>query len=204
MFKVAITGGIGSGKSTVADRFAKWDVPIIDADVIAREVTASGKPALTEIVREFGPDVIDEDGNLDRRSLRKVVFSDSVKRKRLESIVHPIIHQTITDTLSALDHAYAILVIPLLAESRRAYPIDRVVVVDVPPEVQIRRVTARDSQRADEVEKIISSQAARNERLAIADDVFVNTGSIEKLNAWVDQAHQRYLEYAKSCDTAFQ
>ncbi len=197
VYTVAITGGIGSGKSAVADRFAWLGVPVIDADVIAREVTAPGKPALAQILSEFGQDLASKNGSLDRAALRKIVFSDSSKRKRLEKIVHPCIHREITDALSALGSAYAVLVIPLLAESKRKYPIDRVVVVDVPQNIQIERVTARDNQSVDEVKKIISSQASRDERLAIADDVFVNTGSIEMLNVWVDQMHRRYVDYAK-------
>ena len=194
MFTVAITGGIGSGKSTVADRFAALGVPIIDADVIARQVVEPGSPALGEIEAAFGGEVIGRDGTLDRAALRSMVFSNTGYRRQLEAIVHPRIHARIIELTGEIDAPYAIVVIPLLAESTREYPLDRVLVVDASSEKQLQRVASRDKQSRDEVEQIIAAQAKRSERLAIADDVFLNDGTIEDLNDWVDAMHRRYLE----------
>ena len=197
MFTVGVTGGIGSGKSSAADRFRQLGVPVIDADVVARQIVEPGMPALQEIINTFGESVASDRGKLDRAALRKIIFSDSSRKSQLEAILHPRIYDEILRLLSELSTPYAIVVIPLLAESKREYPLDRILVIDVPSDVQISRVTTRDGQSTEEVERIISSQASRYSRLAIADDVIENIGSKDDLYERVDAMHLTYLEYAR-------
>ena len=197
MFTVGVTGGIGSGKSSAADRFRQLGVPIIDADVVARQIVEPGMPALQEIINAFGESVANGRGELDRATLRKIIFSDSSRKSQLEAILHPRIYDEILRLLSELSTPYAIVVIPLLAESKHEYPLDRILVIDVPSDVQISRVTTRDEQSTEEVERIISSQASRHSRLAIADDVIDNIGSKVDLYGRVDAMHLTYLEYAR-------
>ena len=197
MFTVGVTGGIGSGKSSAADRFRQLGVPVIDADVVARQIVEPGMPALQEIINTFGESVASDRGELDRAALRKIIFSDSSRKSQLEAILHPRIYDEILRLLSELSTPYAIVVIPLLAESKREYPLDRILVIDVPSDVQISRVTTRDGQSTEEVERIISSQASRYSRLAIADDVIENIGSKDDLYERVDAMHLTYLEYAR-------
>ena len=196
MFTVGVTGGIGSGKSSAADQFRQLGVPVIDADVVARQIVEPGMPALQEIINAFGESVTNDWGELDRAALRKIIFSDSSRKSQLEAILHPRIYDEILRLLSELSTPYAIVVIPLLAESKREYPLDRILVIDVPSDVQISRVTTRDDQSTEEVERIISSQASRHSRLAIADDVIDNIGSKDDLYERVDAMHLTYLEYA--------
>ncbi len=196
MFTVGVTGGIGSGKSTAADRFRQLGVPVIDADVVARQIVEPGMPALQEIINAFGESVANDRGELDRAELRKIIFSDSNRKSQLEAILHPRIYAEILRLLSELSTSYAIVVIPLLAESNREYPLDRILVIDVPSDVQISRVTTRDDQSTEEVERIISSQASRHSRLTIADDVIENIGSKDDLYERVNAMHLTYLEHA--------
>ena len=203
MFTVGVTGGIGSGKSLAADRFRQLGVAVIDADVVARQIVEPGMPALQKIIDAFGESVTNDRGELDRAALRKIIFSDSSRKSQLEAILHPRIYDEILRSLSELSTPYAIVVIPLLAESKREYPLDRILVIDVPRDVQISRVTTRDDQSTEEVERIISSQTSRHSRLAIADDVIENIGSTDDLYRRVDTMHVIYLEYArKSNQTA--
>ena len=200
MLVVGITGGIGSGKSTAADRFGELGVPVIDADVVAREVVEPGQPACRRVIETFGEEVANEDGGLNRARLRQIVFADAVKKADLENILHPIIHAEILQQLSQLTATYAIVVIPLLAESKREYPLDRILVVDIPPELQLDRVSVRDQQSAEQIQRIIDLQASRQERLAIADDVISNAGTTEDLLKSVDELHKKYLKIAQSPD----
>ena len=202
MFTVGITGGIGSGKSKAAQRFEHLGVPVVDADVIARQVVEPGLPALDQIKQEFGEHVIGADGHLDRSALRHIIFSDQEHKNTLENILHPIIYSEVVDALSRQTASYAIVVIPLLAESKRNYPIDRILVIDAPSAIQQSRVTARDRQTAQEVRRIIDMQASRRDRLKIADDVYLNTGTVAELNAWVDAKHSHYLELAAKGSSA--
>ena len=200
MFAVGITGGIGSGKSTAADRFVELGVPAIDADVVAREVVKPGRSALKRVIDTFGVEVATTDGRLDRVKLRKIVFSDSEKKSQLENILHPEIHAEILRQLSESTAPYTVVVIPLLAESKRQYPLDRILVIDAPHELQIDRVSVRDNQSPQEVEHIIQLQASRQARMAIADDVIVNNGSTQDLQHEVDALHKKYLAYACGSD----
>lgn len=199
MFVVGLTGGIGSGKSTVADCFTAAGVPVIDTDVIARELTAPGGTALEAIRAAFGDTVMQANGRLDRAALRRRVFADAPARRQLEAILHPLIRQRVEQTLATLTASFAVIVIPLLVESGGYRDVlDRVLVVDCPEDLQIARVVTRSGLGHDEVAAILAAQASRAERLAVADDVIHNTGAPEALRAEVAILHQHYLALAAS------
>ena len=199
-FVVGIAGGIGSGKSAVSDRFGTHGICVADADVAARDVVRPGEPALAEIAEHFGPGVIDGDGRLDRRALRERVFEHPDERRWLERALHPRINALIRDQLADAASPYAILVNPLMrSRDGRA---DRILVVDVPESVQIERTMARDNVPRAQAEAILASQLDRSARLAFADDVIVNDGSLDDLRAAVDALHPRYLELAAGRDLA--
>ena len=198
-FRVALTGGIASGKSAVAARFAGKGIAISDADVAARAVVAPGQPALAEIAAAFGADVVQADGQLDRAALRRHVFDDEPARRRLEALLHPRIRTLLREEVERADSPYVIVAIPLLAEGggRTAYPwMDRILVVDVAHEVQIARVMQRDHINAVLAKRMIAAQATRQARLAIADDVIVNSGTLEALDADVDALDRLYRSLA--------
>jgi dephospho-CoA kinase len=197
MFIVGLTGGIGSGKSTVAERFASLGVPVIDTDVIARALTATGAAALAQIHAAFGDAVMRADGSLDRAALRRLVFADNAARLQLEAILHPRIRQVVSEVLATLNAPYALIVIPLLVETGGYRDLlDRVLVVDCPEAMQIERVMARNGLTRDEVTAILAAQAGRAERLAAADDVIVNTASPAALTTEVEALNGRYRDLA--------
>jgi dephospho-CoA kinase len=197
MWVVGLTGGIGSGKSTVADSFAAQGVPVIDTDVIARDLTAPGGAALDAVRAAFGEAVMQADGTLDRAALRRRVFSDSASRHHLEAILHPLIRQRVEQALGTLTAPYALVVVPLLVETGGYRDVlDRVLVVDCPEDMQIERVIARSGLTRDEVTAILAAQASRAERLAAADDVIVNSASPEALRTQVAALHRRYLAFS--------
>jgi len=196
MLVIGLTGGIGSGKSITADMFAARGIPVIDADVIARELVEPGMPALAEITARFGPRVIGADGRLDRNALRQQVFGDPVARADLESILHPRIRQRMRDRIDALDSPYCILVIPLLLETGQRDLVQRVLVVDAPEAVQRARVRRRDDLDSDEIEAVLQAQTDRQTRLAVADDVIHNDSDLSSLEAQVDALHRTYLQLA--------
>lgn len=194
---IALTGGIASGKTEVSRRFAALGVPVVDLDQIGRELVRPGQPLLASIARAFGAWVLDASGALDRRRLRDKVFSDPDSRHRLEALMHPRIRLEATRQVAASPGPYCILVIPLLAEAGDVPGIDRVLVVDVQPEVQVERVMRRDDSSRDQALAILAAQASRAERLAIADDLVDNSGTLEELDARVRALHERYLELAE-------
>jgi dephospho-CoA kinase len=196
MFKVGLTGGIASGKSRVADLFAALGVTVIDSDVIAREVVAPGSEGLAAIVQRFGPTVLAADGQLDRRALRTIVFSDPAARHDLEAITHPRIRNRMATLNQAAPGPYVINAIPLLAETGGRRDFDRVLVVDCPEALQIVRVMARDHIDEDAARAVLAAQAPRAARLAIADDVIVNDSDLGALETAVRSLHRRYLELA--------
>jgi dephospho-CoA kinase len=198
MLRIGLTGGIGSGKSAVADRFAALGAPVIDADLIARELTRPDTEALREIAEAFGPSVLDPAGALDRPALRRRVFSDPQARRRLEAILHPRIRDEMQRRAAAVRAPYVVLVVPLLLETGQTRLADRVLVVDVPEALQIERVCRRDHQPERQVRAILDAQCRRDERLAAADDVIDNSGTIEQLLAQTDRLHRRYLALASS------
>ena len=197
-FRVALTGGIASGKTTVANLFAAHGVPLVDTDLIAREVVEPGQPALVAVARAFGDDVLDPDGRLDRRLLREIIFDDATARARLEAILHPAIRAEMERQSAAAAQAgpYQILVIPLLAEGGRRDHVDRVLVVDAPEDVQVERLVARDSVTREQAQSSLRAQAQRETRLGIADDVVTNTSRIEDLREQVAALHERYVKLA--------
>jgi dephospho-CoA kinase len=198
-YRVGLTGGIGSGKSAVGDRFGELGAAIVDSDEIARALTAPGGAAIEQIRDSFGPQVIDADGALDRAKMRTLAFRDGTAKTRLESILHPLIRE-ITEELAAgafRTAPYVVLVIPLLIESRSwRRRVDRLLVVDCPLERQKARVVARSGLDPALVDSIIAQQAGRTERLDAADDVLVNDGSLADLTPRVARLHQHYRELA--------
>jgi dephospho-CoA kinase len=194
MLVVALTGGIGSGKSTVSDRFAALGAPVIDADVISRQLTEPDSPALAMIEAQFGPDVLCDDGSLDRAALRRFVFNDPAARKRLEAILHPLIRTRMQQALAALAAPYAVLVIPLLFETGQADLADCVLVVDAPEADQIRRVQQRSGLEPPEIERIMAGQVSRAERLRRADDVIDNSSNLQSLLVQTDRLHEKFLK----------
>ena len=196
-FAVGLTGGIGSGKTTVANLFAAHGAGLVDADEISRRLTAQAQPAVAEIARKFGAQFIAADGSLDRARMRNLVFADAAARKDLEAILHPLVRQETTRQIVASTAPYVIVVVPLLIESG-AYRgrMDRILVVDCAPEIQISRVIERSGLSRNEVLSIIATQASRRQRLNEADDVIHNDDGLEMLSAQVTPLHLRYLGLA--------
>ncbi|MGB5438745.1 MAG: dephospho-CoA kinase [Gammaproteobacteria bacterium] len=191
---IGLTGGIGSGKTTVADGFAALGVPVIDADLIARELVEPGQPALDQIRTLFGAECLRADGRLDRTLVRRRIFADKSLRHRLEAILHPDIRNRINDLIAEVRTAYCIVVIPLLLETGQDDLIDRILVVDAPEEEQIKRVAARDKLSHNAVMTIMGTQADRQTRLAAADDIIANNSDLETLMSQIRSLHRRYLE----------
>jgi dephospho-CoA kinase len=193
MLVIGLTGGIGSGKTTVANLFQAKKVPIIDADIIAREVTAPGQPALQSMIDYFGPDIIDFEGKLKRHVLRELIFCDPRKRLWLESLLHPLIQQAMRAKIEQIKAPYCIVVIPLLIETGPYPYIDRILVVDSEQDLQIARVASRDEIPADTILNMIKSQTSRELRLDKADDVISNNTDLANLTNQVEKLHQFYL-----------
>ncbi|SDJ64679.1 dephospho-CoA kinase [Billgrantia gudaonensis] len=192
---IGLTGGIASGKSTVARAFERLGIPWVDADDVAREVVEPGEPALAEIVERFGDRALNEDGSLNRRALREIVFADADERRWLESVTHPRIRQRLVAKLERLQAGgapYVLLVSPLLFESGQAEMVDRSLVIDVPEAVQIARTAARDDVDESQARAIVAAQMPRAERLSRADDVIDNGGDETALEAQVERLDQQY------------
>jgi dephospho-CoA kinase len=198
MLVVGLTGGIGSGKTTVANCFAALDVPLIDADAIARELVEPGSPVLSEIVDCFGPDVLNTCGDLDRFRLRHRIFTDAGERRRLEAILHPRIRAEMARRIRRLDTPYCIVSIPLMVETAQTDLVDRVLVVDCPPELQRERIARRDGWPTEEIDGVLRAQATRTQRLQAADDVIVNDQNLDNLRDTVASLHRRYLELSRA------
>jgi dephospho-CoA kinase len=193
VLKVGLTGGIGCGKSTVTAIFKQLNVPVLDADEIARQVVAVGQPALLLIQLAFGSDSLNDDSSLNRDFIRELVFTDPEQKKKLEAIIHPLVYQTIQADIAMLTTPYCILSIPLLFEVNRADFVDRVLVIDCPVATQIERVQKRDNLSPERVQSIIDSQVSRAFRLAHAQDVIDNTQSNAELAQQVEKLHNLYL-----------
>jgi len=197
IYTIVLTGGIASGKSAVSDCFERLGAAVIDTDRIAREVVEPGQPALVRIAEEFGAEFLDQEGRLDRRRMRDAIFSDPEQKSRLEAILHPLIAGEVQRRITQLEAPYCILVIPLFAESSGYSWTDRVLVVDVSEETQIQRVMARDGINRKQAQAILDAQLGRTDRLALADDILDNSGSLAKLNGKVKALHKKYLELAQ-------
>ena len=195
---VALTGGIGSGKSTVANAFASLGVALVDADVIAREVVQPESPALHAIVQRFGPAMLSADGSLDRAALRARIFSDPAEKAWLNCLLHPLIQRQTEQQLRLARTPYVLWVVPLLIENNLQQRVNRVLVVDVDRERQIARTLSRDGVSRAQVENILAAQVSRQQRLACADDIIDNSGRPEGITDRVATLHQRYLALAAS------
>jgi dephospho-CoA kinase len=196
--RIGLTGGIASGKSTAAQRFTELGLPVIDADHAARAVVAVGAPGLGQVIQRFGSGVVAANGELDRRALRNLIFSDAAARADLNAILHPLIRNYMEQKVAAAVGPYVVLAIPLLVESgRQRDRVDRVLVIDVDEAVQLQRLTARDGSTQEQARAILSAQASRAARLSAADDVLPNTGTVTDLRQAVDGLHERYLHLAQ-------
>ena len=196
-YAVGLTGGIASGKSTVAAAFAELDVPVLDADHAARAVLAPHSDGLQAVIARFGANLLRDDGSLDRAALRHIVFADTEARHALQAIVHPRVRILLAEQLRALDAPYAMLAIPLLRETWPAYAwLDRILVVDVPEAMQHARLLQRDGIDAALADAMLAAQAARAARIAVAHDVLDNSGPLDALRARVSALHAQYLRLA--------
>jgi len=195
MMVVGLTGGIGSGKSFVADLFAQLGVPIIDVDDINRAITRKGQPCYQAIVHQFGQDVVGADGELDRREIRNIIFEDVNERKALEAILHPAIYQACIEAIQQQQAAYVMIVVPLLFEHDNFKSIiHRSLVVDCPVELQLQRVCQRDQLTPIQAQHIIDAQMDRAHRVSLADDVILNDGDTARLKQIVQGLHTKYLK----------
>jgi dephospho-CoA kinase len=197
IFVVALTGGIASGKSLVSGQFERLGVPVIDMDLVARDLVEPGQPLLSSIVTAFGKELLDAYGRLRRRQLRDLIFSDAEKRTQLEALLHPRIVEESLKRIAAVKGPYCVLVIPLLAEIDRSGVAHQVLVVDAPEEMQIQRLMVRDGVTREQAELALAAQTTREKRLALADDVIENSGEIADLTEQVDALHRKYLNLGR-------
>lgn len=198
---IGLTGGIGSGKSAVAEQFRELGIEVVDADQASRQVVQPGSPALAKIAEHFGAEVLLSSGELNRPALRKIVFDNENERRWLEQLLHPLINRWIQDRLAAATSPYAILESPLLLEGKQREMVARVMVVDVPEALQIERASRRDANSEDQIKAIIASQMPRQQRLAKADDIIDNSGSLDNLREQVAALHQQYLQLTHTNDS---
>lgn len=197
MLRVALSGGIASGKSSAAAMFRDLGVPVIDTDQIARDLVLPGEPALDALVASFGMRILDENGHLDRTRLRDRIFSDDHARERVNAILHPMILADLHKRLNEINAAYVVVEVPLLAETALAREFDRVLIIDVPEAVQLQRLRQRDGTSPDQAKAALAAQATREERLAIATEVIENTGTLDALRVAVSAQHHQYVAAAK-------
>lgn len=194
---VALSGGIASGKSTIAHLFAQLGVPIIDADIIARQVVEIGTPALEQITQHFSQEILLENGELDRSQLREIIFNNDHERLWLNSLLHPIIAQETQKQFAQQTKPYVIWVVPLLIENNLHQLADRVLMIDIPEALQLERLINRDRISESLAKKMIATQVCLTDRLAFADDIIVNDGDLESLKIQVDNLHKQYLHNLK-------
>lgn len=194
--RVGLTGGIGSGKSTVEGYFQELGAPTIDADAVSRRVAEPGQPAFADIVSLFGPEVVDDSGRLRRALMRERVFKDLALKKRLEAVIHPLVRQEIQAFTDSAAGPYCVICVPLLLETGARAHVDRILVVDAPEALQASRGSQRDQADAAQIRQIIAAQIPREKRLRAADDVISNEGSLENLKLQVKRLHDKYLELA--------
>lgn len=198
MLIIGLTGGIGSGKTAASDHFQQLGITIVDADVASRTVVEPGRPALQKIAERFGPEMIQEDGGLNRALMRTRVFATEEDRLWLESLLHPLIAEEIIQGLQNSKSPYSILVSPLLLETAQATMATRVLVIDVPVELQVERTMSRDNNSEEQVRAIVAAQSDRQQRLSKADDVIVNDQDLKHLHQEVEKLHQTYLKLAEN------
>lgn len=197
MLKIGLTGGIGSGKSTAAHYFHELGVPIIDADKISRELTAPHSPLTKQIIDHFGNQILKNEKEIDRKKLRNIIFNNKKEKKWLESLLHPLIIHEMKNQIKKINYPYCILVIPLLVESKKIDFMDRILVIDTPIELQIKRIKQRDQTEEQSIKSIIESQSERQQRLSLADDIVLNDADLNSLNKKIKELHSFYLQLAK-------
>ena len=197
MLIIGLTGGIGSGKTTVSNLFAELDVPIIDTDKIARELAQPNQPAFIEITKTFGKGILNTKGEIDRKALRSIIFTSEESRLKLERILHPLIQREVQQTISTINSSYCIVVVPLLIESNDYKFIDRILVIDTPEDLQIQRTVTRDQVTESQVREILDAQVDRKTRLKAANDIINNDGDLDSLKKQVEELHQSYLLLAE-------
>ncbi|MEC8428638.1 MAG: dephospho-CoA kinase [Pseudomonadota bacterium] len=194
---VGLTGGIGSGKTAASDHFESLGITVVDADLASRVVVEKGRPALEQIANHFGSDFITDDGELNRARLREEIFASPEAKQWLEALLHPLIREEIQSQLQSAQSDYTILVSPLLIETDQHLLADRVLLIDVPEELQLQRTMDRDSNSAEQVKAIMASQASRELRRSKADDIVLNDGALTELQHKIEVLHQTYLELSK-------
>lgn len=192
VLRIGLTGGIGSGKSTVCQLFSDYQVPVIDADSIVHDLLRKNQAGYNAVKEHFGDRILIDNGELDRSYLRKLVFSDTSMKKRLENLLHPMVFDEIRRQVSQVQTGYCIISIPLLVESKCHHLVDRVLVIDAPEELCVKRAARRDNTTPEQIRKIIASQATAEQRQAIADDIITNDGDLESLRQQVDKLHNLY------------
>jgi dephospho-CoA kinase len=197
MIIIGLTGGIGSGKTTVTNLFSDLGITVVDADIAAREVVGAGCEALLSIQAHFGNETINPDGSLNRQALRQQVFENKAERHWLEALLHPLIRQRLQQQLQQAQSAYAILSSPLLLETDQHQLVDKTLVVDVPEQIQLERACTRDNSNREQIKAIMAAQMDRETRCSRADDIIMNDSTTEELKAKVLTLHQHYLELAK-------
>lgn len=198
MLKIGLTGGIASGKSTVCRLFAQHGIPIIDADIIARQLVEPQQEAYSEIIQSFGNEVCLSNGELNRQYLRKLIFSDDKAKQQLEMILHPRIRLQLFEQSNSFNTPYCILAIPLLIESEMRNLVDRILLIDIDLSLQLTRLCERDNMTLDDAQLIIDSQVSRQLRLACADDIITNNNEVQNLTQHVDDLHKKYLSLANN------
>ena len=198
MLKIGLTGGIGCGKTSATNYFAKLGIPIIDADKISHTLVEPGMPALIQIRQTFGEETINDNGSLNRKVLRDIIFSDLVKKKKLESILHPRVYAEMQRRVDRLHNIYVILSIPLLLETKMQNFVDRILIIDCSVKVQFERVKARDQLSNERIQSILDSQVSREQRLLSGDDIIDNSGSITALEESLKKLHNLYISLSKN------
>lgn len=193
MLKVGLTGGIGCGKSTVCNLFAQHGIPIIDADIIARQLVEPGQPALCVLAEKFGTDILNLDGSLDRAKLRTMVFADAEKKRQLDDLMHPLVYDRINSEMNVLSGDYCIVAVPLLLETGKAEMFDKILVIDCSVETQIQRVSCRDGLDREQILRIIATQISRDERLKMAHEVIDNSTTLTQLAKQVEKLHNSLI-----------
>jgi len=194
MFRVGLTGGIGSGKSTVTKLFAEHGTPIIDTDLIAHQIVMPEGPAYQSVIEAFGHEILLSDFTINRKKLASVIFNSKEKKQKLESILHPLIWLITEQQINACDYPYCIIAVPLLFEGSHQARFNKTLVIDCTEEEQIERIVIRDNRSHDEIIAILKNQISRTERLNLADDIIINSGSLNNLKSEVDKLHQKYIK----------